>query len=404
MLYTNNTEKLIGLQELNTKNVEEIDGKTVIFAEIYRKEQVCPCCGTKTNKVHDYRVQDIKDIPAFGKHTIIRLRKRRYVCPSCKKRFYEVNDWLPRYHRMTNRIGAYIIDKLREVRTFTSVGREVNLSVTTVIRVFNIVNYSPQSLPEVIGIDEFKGNTGKEKYQCIVTDIKTGKVVDILPTRYKSDLFRYFKAFDRSSTTHFVSDMWETYEDVSKTYFKNATYVIDKYHYYRQVFWAFEAIRKQEQKKFCKENRLLFKHSKRLLTKRYKLLTVEEKQTVDYILYISDPLLHAHSLKEAFYDVIDCEDRNSAEKALANWILYAQDSEIQRFTECSNTFINWSEGILNSFTCPYTNGFTEGCNNKIKVLKRTAYGYRNFKRFRNRILHVFSNQNIRKQTQKFSAV
>ena len=54
--------------------------------------------------------------------------------------------------------------------------------------------------------------------------------------------------------------------------------------------------------------------------------------------------------------------------------------------------INWLPGILNSFSSAITNGFTEGCNNKIKVLKRNAYGYRNFKRFRNRILHMFSHQ------------
>ena len=54
--------------------------------------------------------------------------------------------------------------------------------------------------------------------------------------------------------------------------------------------------------------------------------------------------------------------------------------------------LTWITGILNSFTTKFTNGFTEGCNNKIKVLKRNAYGYRNFKRFRNRIIHIFSNQ------------
>ncbi|OGO87219.1 MAG: hypothetical protein A2Y15_07995 [Clostridiales bacterium GWF2_36_10] len=95
------------------------------------------------------------------------------------------NEWLPRYHRMTNRLSAYVIDKLRETRTFTSVSKEVNLSISTVIRIFNFVSYSNQSLPVVIGIDEFKGNTGRDKYQCIITDIKNGRVVDILPTRYK---------------------------------------------------------------------------------------------------------------------------------------------------------------------------------------------------------------------------
>ena len=56
---------------------------------------------------------------------------------------------------------------------------------------------------------------------------------------------------------------------------------------------------------------------------------------------------------------------------------------------CAKTMQNWYRGILNTFDCPYTNGFTEGINNKIKVLKRNAYGYRNFERFRKRILHVF---------------
>ena len=60
--------------------------------------------------------------------------------------------------------------------------------------------------------------------------------------------------------------------------------------------------------------------------------------------------------------------------------------------------INWLPGILNSFSSAITNGFTEGCNNKIKVLKRNAYGYRNFKRFRNRILHMFSHQTQKQAT------
>jgi len=401
MLYNNNIENLVGLQGLNVKYSEEIKGKTIIYAEMNRKKQVCPCCGTITNAIHDYRTQRIKDIPAFGNHVVINLRKRRYRCRACGKRFYEKNDWLPRYHRMTNRLSAYVIDKLRETRTFTSVSKEVNMSISTVIRIFDLVSYSNKSLPEVVGIDEFKGNTGRDKYQCIITDIKNGRVLDILPTRYKHELFSYFKCFDRSGTTHFVSDMWETYKDVSSTFFKNAVFIVDKYHYIRQVFWAFEAIRKEEQKKYCKENRLLFKRSKKLLTKQYEYLTPDEKQTVDYILYISDPLLHAHCLKEDFYKILKCKDRessnrNSVTKMLSDWILYAQDSGIARFAACANTFINWSDGILNSFTCPYTNGFTEGCNNKIKVLKRTAYGYRNFKRFKNRILHIFSDKNIQK--------
>ena len=66
------------------------------------------------------------------------------------------------------------------------------------------------------------------------------------------------------------------------------------------------------------------------------------------------------------------------------------DSRLKDYQDCVTTFQNWSKSIFNTFDYPYTNGFTEGCNNKIKVLKRNAYGYRNFNRFRKRILHMFN--------------
>ena len=64
------------------------------------------------------------------------------------------------------------------------------------------------------------------------------------------------------------------------------------------------------------------------------------------------------------------------------------------YKETGSRTLLHSLGIINSFSTTITNGFTEGCNNKIKVLKRNAYGYKNFKRFRNRILHIFSHQQL----------
>jgi transposase len=355
------------------------------------KPHACPCCGQQTGRVHDYRLQPVKDIPAFGKHVILIMRKRRYHCPNCRKNFYEENTFLPKYHRMTNRLAAYIISMLCDVRSFTSVAKEVNVSISTTIRVFDRVNFgTPKQLPEVLSIDEFKGNTGGDKYQCILTDPVHHRVLDILPVRYNHYLSTYFKQFDRSHTTHFVSDMWTTYADIAQTYFKYATNVIDKYHFIRQVFWAFEAVRKEEQKRFSKSRRIYFKRSRILLNKRYEFLSQQNKQQVDLMLYASEKLLTAYSLKEQFFKVLDCTDSNSARKALSDWVMAAQNSNLPRFVACGNTMVHWSKGILNSFDCPYTNGFTEGVNNKIKVLKRNAYGYRNFHRFRNRILFMFN--------------
>ena len=152
-----------------------------------------------------------------------------------------------------NRLSAYIINKLTNECSFSSVAREVYLSVTTVIRIFDLVSYPKiTKLPTVLSIDEFKGNTWGEKYQCILTDPLTGKVLDILPKRYGHYLTEYFRQFSK-----FVSDMWKTYSNISSVWFKNATQIVDKYHWIRQVIWAFERVRKAEQKKFSKEYRIL---------------------------------------------------------------------------------------------------------------------------------------------------
>lgn len=171
---------------------------------------------------------------------------------------------------MTNRLSAYIINRLSDVTSFSGVAREVNLSVSTVIRIFDFVSYSPQKLPVALSIDEFKGNTNSEKYQCILTDPVNKVVLDILLKRYESYLTKYFNAFskeERSKVKYFVSDMWKPYSNISSIWFKNATQIIDKYHWIRQVIWAFETVRKQEQKKFSKIHRRYFKKSRQLLIK-----------------------------------------------------------------------------------------------------------------------------------------
>ena len=92
---------------------------------------------------------------------------------------------------MTNRLVKFVLNRLTDERSFTSVAREVNLSVSTIIRIFDLVSYPKVELPKVLYIDEFKGNTWGEKYQCILTDPENKIVLDILPERYKPYLTTY---------------------------------------------------------------------------------------------------------------------------------------------------------------------------------------------------------------------
>ena len=110
------------------------------------------------------------------------------------------------------------------------------------------------------------------------------------------------------------------------------------------------------------------------------------------MLDVSPTLSTAYFLNELLYSILDEHDPNKQKQFFSDWIEEASESDIPSFVKCAKTYSNWFTPITNSFFCPYTNGFTEGCNNKIKVLKRNAYGLQNFKRFRNRILFMFSHQ------------
>ena len=82
---------------------------------------------------------------------------------------------------------------------------------------------------------------------------------------------------------------------------------------------------------------------------------------------------------------MDSTSRIEAANKLQFFLLAVETSQLPEFKACLTMLGNWSKYILNAFDCPYTNGFTEGTNNAIKVIKRNAFGYRNFENFRNRI-------------------
>ncbi len=387
MLAMNYTTEFLNLEDVIVTEVKNIASQLHVSIELPRREHSCPRCGATTNRVHDYRMQTVKDIP-LGRDTYLHLRKRRYACPHCGKRFAECNTFLPRYYRMTSRLIVTIIDAFRKVLSASEIAARYNISTTTAIRYFDVVSYRCRKLPTVLSIDEFKGNAGGQKYQTILTDLEQKKVADILPNRYESDLIRYFKQFpSRTEVKYFVCDMNSHFREVAQTCFPNAVIVADRYHVVRQAVWAMENVRKNEQKNLSKQFRIYFKKSRYLLNKKRENLTEDEIFRLTLMFEISPRLADAYRLKNEFIDIMRSESSEKGRQQLADWLFSVETMDLPEFQDCTKAVHNWFREILNSLDCPWTNGFTEGCNNKIKVLKRTCYGMRNFKKFRNRILH-----------------
>lgn len=390
MLDSNLTTNLLNMEGVIVTKAENIGDSLHISIEMPRQEQICPQCGERSNRVHDYRNQQVKDIP-FGRTTYLNLRKRRYVCPGCGKRFYENWPILPRYHRMTSRAITGIIEAFRSLQPASQIAKQYNVSPTTAIRYFDQVSYGRGELPEVLSIDEFKGNADGEKYQTILTAPLERKVYDILPNRKENDLIRYFKGFqNRDRVKYFVTDMNPHFKAVAKACFPKAVIVADRYHVIRQAVWAMEAVRKKEQANLPRKFRLYFKRSKWLLNKPFSKLTEEEMDRLALMFEISPRLADAYDLKNRFLHIMRLSSIEEAKPLLSAWLLDAESAHLPEFQNCVTAYRNWYNEILNSLIVPWSNGFTEGCNNKTKVLKRVCFGFRNFRRFRSRILHSFS--------------
>ena len=392
MLYKDCIEKLLQLEDVIVTNIECRGKQMHVHLRMQQRLHRCPACGSLTSKVHDYRTQLVRDVSVSGYETILHLRKRRHVCPKCGKRFDERIGFLPRYRQFTNRVNLQIYEQLKKCRSIKDIAEDNNMSPPTAAKIINEINFKTRKLPEVLAIDEFRGNAEGERFQCILADPKNRRVVEILPNRRHEMIRHYLGRFPNKRDVRFVvMDMTGGYRRLMKELFPWATIIVDKYHYVRQITYALERVRVEEQKRLSDRWRKYFKRSKYILLKDTRKLTMDDRIQLENILRISEPLRKAYELKQQFELVKASKDREEAARRLSKWIFRAQQSGLPDFIKVSFTYQNWSKEILNSFEFPYTNGYIEGCNNRIKVLKRVSFGMPRFARFRRWIMHIMLN-------------
>ena len=390
-MHSNCIKNLLNLKDVEIKKIKNLDNLVEIYIELPISEHICPCCGNKTSNVHDYYSQPIKDIPIQFKPTNIIYRKRRYHCNSCCKNFYEHNNLVAKYKRRTNRLTAYIVNELRNLDSQSNIAKKCNVAPSVISKMLPYLAVTTSKLPRVLCIDEFKGNTGNYKYQVALIDGETHEVVDILECRHKHSLCEYFKKFPKEQLDNvkfFVTDLWETYKDIAFTYFRKAKIVADHFHWTRYACNALDKIRIEVQSNLPKSERKYFKHSRGLLLSRRCNIKEERYDELENMLInYSENLRIAYREKEELLDILHSDDEaNIKINNLSKWIKRNLESDIPQLKECAKTYHHWYVEINNSLEVLYSNGATEGFNNKIKVLKRVSFGMRNFKNFKARIM------------------
>ena len=419
MIHINNTLNLLGLKDCQVKKIliDESEKEIHIYITLRKDEVKCPYCNNLTSVVQDYREKIIPYNFYSGKQSFIYYNRRRYKCKICNKCFFEKNPFCNFHKNISDLTSINVLNELKQNQSFKSVAAKCGISIQQVIKIFDDhVDMSRLTLSEILGIDEFKNvSSGKGKYACILVSISNHDIVDVLEDRTIDTLSSYFSKIsreERQKVKFFVSDMYDGYKNIHDSYFPNSIHIIDTFHFVRLITDAFNRIRIRIMKTYDVDSfqyQLLKDYWKTLLIPYYKIdkekilfykrfnQHLTQKDLLNKILGINDELYHAYLLKEDFVSNYYSVYIDSASTFIESQAKRFLDSDYKEYKTVAFSLYKWKQEIVNSFYRDKkgkrnTNAMTEGFNNSIKTIKKTSYGYANFKRFRNRILYILRKQ------------
>jgi transposase len=379
----------LGLPEVRVIQVEETKQEIRVEVEYRAKSAICPQCGQSTPKVHSTSLQYKRDWRLWDKPVFLIIRKRRYRCLSCRKVFTEPDLVCGVRRRTSHRFRCYLGQKaiqqpVRHVAQEEGVGEAlVRRCVTEEAR--RLLETPEKPFPaRILGLDEFSIRKG-QVYDTAVVDVEHKRVIGVVSGHRQGEVVVFFDALPEPERVEsVVMDMHEPFRQAVELCLPQAKVVIDKFHVLMHVHRALDQVRTSLQPQKGRKGELF--------RARYLLLTAVERLTAERRVQLVDlleryPLLQqAWGLKETFRDWYHCASRSEAETKLCMWENSVREQGLQPFRALFPMLRIWRQEILNYFDHPYTNGFLEGKNNRIKVIKRMAYGYRNPANFRQRIL------------------
>lgn len=393
-MHNNNILNLLNLQGVICEKENFSPNLTEIWIKCPVKEHICPTCHSSTSRIHDYYLRSFNHIKVGKKTTKIYYNQRRYVCLHCGKRFAENNSFIQKFYRHSNDVVNSVWDDLTSIKNLSQIGQDNNMSSQNVSRLMNKfipIFHNTTSLPEAIGIDEFRGNSGGNKFQVVITDLKTHKVIDVIPSRSEDALYNFFSKISNTKDVKLVAmDLSLFFKKIIADVFPNAKIIADTFHFTRLMHWALDNVRKDVQKGLPKDMRIYFKRSKSVLHKRINDLNPDEYNQLTNMLDYNENLRWAYSIVQNLFEIIDEKNPNKKVSLFKEFMTYASNCDLPEFNKHIQTYFKWHKYIINSFYTNFSNGITEGLNTKIKTLKRVSFGFRNFQNFRLRILMACS--------------
>ena len=422
---TNDINFLTGIQDpglqLDKEGAETIDDQTKIIHLVKTGECRCPVCGRPMLKNgFRHRPVVITALSVAGVKTILMIKKQQYICkPStkCPQTVTKIATikGISRGCRIANNVKQFIIKDLHRNISQKELAHNYYVSASTVARTIDTLEntFVPEKdwLPATIAFDDFKsGQFADSGMSMLLMNPTNHRTIDIIKSRksryLKQYFYRHFTRRARCAVRLIVVDLYQPYRSLIKELFPHARIIADHFHIVAQAYRALQAVRIKVMNRYghgTHEYRVLKRFWKLLLQKiahldnihhyprrNFRGAWLSDSEVIDRLLSMSPELQIAYDYYQTLIEAVDqgqaAELTALLQRKLTN--LPKQLQKVQR------TLRQHQEEIIRSFQYQLTNGPIEGTNNKIKVIKRTAYGFRNFFRFRIRILIALKNSHI----------
>lgn len=424
----NDIIKLLNLEQFNIKikKIETSKINNILYCYITLEPTTsnCPFCGGAKLFIKDYQTKRIIHSISTNNPCFIIYKARRYKCKYCNSIFYEQNPFSLKNDKESTYTIYKVLDELKShTNTFTDVARNLNLSVTTVMRIFDqYVEYQRTKLPKIICFDEvYTSRKSYQKYAFVMADFINNYIIEIYSSRHKNKLtqnFSHIPKAERDNVDYIIIDMWDTYRDLGEIYFKNAKIAVDSFHVIKHLNEAIISIRLKIMRKFDKRTKSLIandmyyymlKKFHYFFTKNFediysgqieirKYRTKWDKYEIRrYLMSIDPDLKYAYYLKEKYREFNLIASYESCDEELNELIDEFRNSHLEEFRTFGKLLNRWKINIKNSFIKVngkrLSNGPMEGINSRIKTMMKSANGFRNFNRFRNRVIYSI-NKNV----------
>lgn len=359
---------------------------------------VCHRCGTPCPRIHSWDKRVIRDLDMASFRIWLHCRYRKVVCSQCRKIVVEDLGFFSPCQRVTLRLALYI-HELCKMMTVKEVADHLGLNWKTVRRidkVFLEAEYGKMDTSgvEILAVDEISIRK-RHKYMTVVLDYERGRVIWVRKDRRAKTLIRFFNQMpkrDRKRLKAVVMDMWDPYIKAVNKKVPHVKIVFDFFHVLAFFSRVIDKVRRAEFQKAAKQGKKVFKGARYLLLKnRSNIRRFKEREQLKQLLALNEVINSVMILREKLKHIWSYKSRTWAQKAIDEWCALARCIDNRHIQKFAGTLERYSYGILNHCDYPIHTGKLEGINNKIKVIKRKAYGYRDLHYFSLKIIQAFAN-------------